>query len=287
MKTRKILKITGISFFAIVVLAVTALLYSFQSKDDPQDRTIQEMLEEGVVPTCFLMPYGEDVVNTVYVGDPRNPKILFIHGSPGDWTAWSGFMTDSTLLEHYFMIAFDRSGYGHTTVDPQPNLALHGDVAIAIMNQYGPNEKFTIVGHSYGGAVVGQLLVSAPEKLDKAILAAPAISPDHQEPRWYNKLARRKLINKLIGNDMRSSNVEMLGLSESLRNIEGSFPQVTVPQVFIHGERDILVPYATVDYWKSHKMTSVDYVLRKDMNHFVPFSDPELIFNAIMDIEQE
>lgn len=287
MKIKKVLKIAGIGMFAIVVLAVTGLFYSFQSKDDSQDKTIQEMLEQGVVPTCFLMEYGDDVVNTVYVGDPKKPKILFVHGSPGDWTAWSGLMTDSTLLENYFMISYDRSGYGSTTVDPQPDLAKHGDVAIAVMNQYGPNESFIIVGHSYGGAVVGQILVSAPEKLDKAILAAPAISPGHQEPRWYNKLARRKLINKLIGNDMRSSNVEMIGLSESLRNIEQSFPEVKVPQVFIHGEKDILVPYATVDYWKSHKMTSVDYVLRKDMNHFVPFSDPILIINAIMGIEQE
>lgn len=287
MRISKVLKLTGFGLASIFLLGITGLFYSFQNESDSEEKTIKEMLEQGVEPTCFLLEWEDEVINTVYVGDPTKQKVLFIHGSPGDWTSWSGLMTDSSLLANFFMISFDRPGYGGTTIDPQADLAEHGRAAIAIMEQFGPNEKFIIAGHSYGGAVVGQVLVSAPERVEKAILAAPAISPDHQEARWYNKMARLKLINMLIGKDMRSSNVEMIGLSESLRNIEDSFPLVQTPQVFIHGEKDILVPYATVDYWQSHKMPSVDYVLRADMNHFVPFSDPDLIIKALLGIEQE
>jgi len=279
-------KITLVTAGALLI-TIVGLLFSFQNSADAQEKTIKEMKELGVEASTFQVPFGDDEINTVYVGNIRNPKLLLIHGSPGDWTGWSGFMTDSILLENFFMIALDRPGFGKTTLDAQKDLAVHGEAATAVMRQFGPNEQFIVVGHSYGGAVVGQLMVSVPEMIEKAVLAAPAISPDHQEARWYNKLARYGLIKAIIGKDMRSSNVEMLGLTESLKNIEEGFDSITVPHTFIHGERDILVPYETVDYWKSHKLSSVEYVLREKMNHFVPWSDPELIKNAILGIKQE
>jgi pimeloyl-ACP methyl ester carboxylesterase len=118
-------------------------------------------------------------------------------------------------------------------------------------------------------------------------LAAGAVAPDFQEPRWYNKLARIKLINKLIGKDMRSSNVEMIGLAPSLRELEDLYENNKVEQVFIQGKKDVLVSYRSTDYWKSFKMKNVTYILREDMNHFIPWSDPNLIFDAIWGRESE
>lgn len=282
------MKIFIYSLTTLLIISCAALLYSFKPSADGEVKTIKELKELGADPTCVLLPWGKEQINVVFTGNPTAQKVLLIHGSPGDWTGWSGMLGDSALRADFMMISFDRAGFGETTIGPQEDLKVHGDVAQTVMDQFGPNEKFIVVGHSYGGAVVGQLLADCPEKVERAVFAAPAISPEHQEPRWYNKVARLKIINWAIGKDMRSSNVEMIGLSESLRENEEAWREGPgVPQTFIHGKKDMLVPFQTVDYWKSFNMKEVNYVLRDKMNHFVPWSDPELIMNGIRGIEQE
>lgn len=273
---------------ALFLLVVSALFYSFRSTADGEEKTIKELKELGAEPTCLLLEWEEEEINVVFTGNSSAQKILFIHGSPGDWTGWSGMLGDSALRTDFMLIAFDRAGFGKTTLGPQKDLEVHGEVAQAIMDQFGPDEKFIVVGHSYGGAVVGQLLADCPERIERAIFAAPAISPEHQEARWYNKVARLKIINWAIGKDMRSSNVEMIGLSASLRENEAAWERdKSIPQTFIHGKKDMLVPFQTVEYWKSFNMSNVNFVLRDKMNHFVPWSDPDLIINGIRGIEQE
>ena len=51
--------------------------------------------------------------------------------------------------------------------------------------------------------------------------------------------------------------------------------------MLIQGTKDVLVPYATVDYYKSKKTDGVKYMIIDGMNHFVPWSDPDLIVEAL------
>lgn len=269
-------------FFSLILgIGILLVIYAANASGQSQKKVIDEMREQGVEPTFFKLAYDDHEINTIYVGDTDKKRLLFIHGSPGDWTAWSGFLTDSLLLEDYLMVSYDRAGFGETTLEAKENLAEHGETAAAIMHQFGNGGKWIVVGHSYGGAVAGYLMATYPNQIEKVVFAAPAISPDHQEPRWYNKLARMKLINWIVGKDMRASNVEMIGLSESLRALEPEYTNHTVPHVFIHGNKDVLVPYQTVDYWRSLQLKGTTFVIKEDMNHFIPWSDPDLILKAI------
>ena len=280
-KIWKWIKRIVISLGVVLVVFIGFALYSLNAMGQTGDKALDELYESGANPTVFLFEYNSAEINTISVGNPVNPKVLFIHGSPGDWSVWNGFLQDSSLHDSFFMVAYDRCGYGKTTIKAQADLANHGESAKAIMDQFGKDEKWIIVGHSYGGAVVAYLLAHYPERIKRAVLAAGAVAPDFQEPRWYNKLARIKLVNKLIGNDMRSSNVEMIGLAPSLRDLTGLYYNNKVDQVFIQGRKDVLVSYKSTDYWKSFEMENVTYVLRNDMNHFIPWSHPELIYDAI------
>ncbi|MFY0674405.1 MAG: alpha/beta hydrolase [Bacteroidia bacterium] len=286
-KVFKWLKRIVLSILVLVVLVFGFGLYAMNAMGQTGEKALDELYESGANPTVFLLEHNEAEINTVSVGNPTNQKILFIHGSPGDWSAWNDFLQDSSLRDSFFMVSYDRCGYGNTTHGAQAELENHGESAKAIIDQFGKDEKWIIVGHSYGGAVVAYLLAKYPERIKRAVLAAGAVAPDFQEPRWYNKIARMKLINKLIGNDMRSSNVEMIGLAPSLRDIEEFYSDNKVHQVFIQGRRDVLVSYRSTDYWKSFEMENVSYVLRENMNHFIPWSNPELIFDAIWGRESE
>ena len=226
--------------------------------------------------------YNKYLINHIIIGDTNKPKVLLIHGSPGSWGAWEHILLDSSLLNRFCMIAYDRPGYGKTTVPAQDQLTEQAQTAISIINDFlKEGEQLIIVGHSYGGAVVEQLMIDYPSLVKKAVLVSPTLSPVLQEARWYNNLAEFKLINLLLPNDLKHSNYEMLGLSESLRKNEEVLKHINTRMVYIQGKKDILVPLETVDYFRSFNHDSIDYIIKSDMNHFVPWSHPKLIIDAI------
>ncbi|MCB0738450.1 MAG: alpha/beta hydrolase [Bacteroidetes bacterium] len=279
----KIIKWTFSSIGILLVAMLTFLFISFRTMGQSGESNFKELQDAGLEPVYETVLYDSSLIQTIRIGDISRPKILFVHGSPGDWTAFQSVYLDSSINSKYCMIAFDRPGYGGTEMSAEPVLAIQANVAKRVIDAYAPNEKFIVVCHSYGGGVVSQMLVDCPDRISHAVLAAPALSPSHQEPRWYNKVAKWRIVNWFIGDDMRASNAEMLGLAPSLRLIEPKLDSIKVPMVFIHGEKDILVPYETVQYWKDHVDDQyVEYVLGDDFGHFFLFSDPEMIVNGIL-----
>ncbi len=271
-----------VSAILIVVIFIALGIYAMNAMGQNDQKAFDELKNAGATPKIESVDFMGGKINTISVGDPKRQRVLFIHGSPGDWSAWKGFLQDTMLLDSFFMVAYDRCGYGKTTINAQAQLQIHGETAKAIMDQYGNDQKWMIVGHSYGGAVVAYLIANYPNKIERAVLAAGAISPEFQEPRWYNKLAQKSLVNKLIGENMRASNLEMIGLPNGLRLLEEKYQNSEVEQVFIQGKKDVLVPYESMDYWKSLDMPNVTYVFKDDMNHFIPWSNPELIIDALI-----
>ena len=62
---------------------------------------------------------------------------------------------------------------------------------------------------------------------------------------------------------------------------------ITCPVIVIQGGKDSLVPAKNADFAKRVLVNApVELVLKEDMNHFVPWSDPELIRDAIIKIIQ-
>jgi pimeloyl-ACP methyl ester carboxylesterase len=53
--------------------------------------------------------------------------------------------------------------------------------------------------------------------------------------------------------------------------------------IVIQGTKDELVPYENVDFAKKMIVNApVEFVIRDGMNHFVPWSNPELIREAVL-----
>jgi pimeloyl-ACP methyl ester carboxylesterase len=58
--------------------------------------------------------------------------------------------------------------------------------------------------------------------------------------------------------------------------------KITCPVTLIQGQRDSLVPAANADFGKKMLVNApTNLVLVADMDHFVPWSNPELIRQAI------
>lgn len=217
-------------------------------------------------------------------GDSAKSPLLLVHGSPGDWSAWENVISNETIQSNYFIIAIDRPGYGGTIVPAQTDLQNQSATIWSVIENLNLNE-IVVVGHSYGGAVVEQLLVDDQSYFKAGILVAATASPILMSPRWYNKIASWGLVKAILPKDLLSSNIEMMGLPRSLDLIENKLKDISTPIVFIQGGKDVLVPSETTDYFKQVKPKGVEYILPEEVNHFIPWSEPCLINDVLINIK--
>ena len=277
----RILRIIGIVFLALVVLALIAGNVLMNQYDE--GGTLAQLDEAQVPYLQKYVPFGEHQINSYRVGDPSKPKVLLIHGSPGHWVDWVNTYTDPQILEQFCLIGYDRAGFGETSMPASSTLEEQGDVAAAVMEAYCSTPNcFVVAGHSYGGGVVQQVLLDHGDQASLGIYVAGTLAPEMQQRKWYNYLASIPVFRWLIPKEMRSSNHEMMSLSSELEKQEGRHRDITDPIILIQGTEDVLVPYETVQYYKSMKPSGVEYVIVEGMNHFVPWTNPELIKNAIL-----
>ena len=244
---------------------------------DEADEILDRLVAKGIRHEKVLVQYGDSTMVGAYTfGEPINQPLVLIHGSPGDWSVWENIIANDKVNGNYFIVALDRAGYGLTTIPAQANLARQSGAVWALIDKLKLHD-ISVVGHSYGGAVAEQLLVDNEERFKLAFLVAPTISPVHMAPRWYNRLADNWLLKKVLPDDLLASNIEMMGLPEGLRNLESKLVEISVRIIFMQGTDDVLVPFGSVNYYKTIASASVEYIILEDMNHFIPWTDPDLI----------
>lgn len=269
------------SFVLFIIIGILVLSFQiFKAQFDAQ-KVLTELHTQNVFPTSEIIPYFEDEIHTSYVGNLSNPKVLLIHGSPGYWYDFKNIFIDSELSKNYCIISYDRPGYGKTSVPVKKRLSDQAKVAAAVLSHFSKeNEKTIVLGHSYGGAVLEQTILDYHDKIGHAIYVAPCLSPEFQKAKWYNLLISGGLPNKIMPHELRISNLEMMALENDLGMNEERLSEIEIPTTYIQGKKDVLVPYQTQEYYLQHHK-NVNHILLEELNHFVPWSNPELIINAI------
>lgn len=278
-RIRRGLFISG--FIILLVIGTVSVLFQLFRAEFDDQKIMNEFHTQNIFPISEMIPYGDDQIHSNYIGDLSKPKVLLIHGSPGYWFDFKNIFADKTLQEDYCIISYDRPGYGKTTVPAKKRLHNQAKVVATVLNYYGKaGEKFKVLGHSYGGAILEQTILDYQAQISHAIYVAPCLSPEFQKAKWYNLIISGGLANKILPNELINSNKEMMALEEDLGINEGRLHEINIPTSYIQGKKDILVPYQTQAYYlKFHK--NVDYQLLDELNHFIPWSNPELIIQAI------
>jgi pimeloyl-ACP methyl ester carboxylesterase len=271
----------------VVFVATIAIIMSFVIPSG-EKKVLKRLHGLNIYPSTRLINYADSLkIKVTVVGDSTKHALLLIHGSPGDWSAWENVISNDSVRSMFYILAVDRAGYGGTTVPALNNLHEHAAVVWQVLSQMKIDSSITLAGHSYGGAVVEQLLIEHPEAFNLGIFVAPTLSPEYMQPKWYNKVAKWSVVNLIISKDLKASNFEMLGLPASLKLNESLIPSIDIPLVYIQGKKDILVDPETVDYFSKMKPDGVQYVIIEDMNHFTPWSHPYLINDAILGKSEE
>lgn len=141
-----------------------------------------------------------------------------------------------------------------------------------------------LIGHSLGGPLIAKMAMDYPELIDNLVIVAGSISP-YLEPneKWFRIPLNFLPVNLLIPKSFRASNTELLYLKPELIKMLPYWKNIRQPVTVIQGNKDVLVNPKNAAFAKEMLINSrkVNLVIVDDMNHFIPWSHPHLIKNAI------
>ena len=229
-------------------------------------------------------------IHYVTSGDSTKPLVLFLHGSPGSLSAFIEFLADTALLNRAWLVTTDRPGFGHSNFGlAEPSLQKQADALKPILEKYKGNRPIILVGHSLGGPLIAKMAIDYPEFVDGLIVVAGSIDPE-LEPNetWFRAPLASPFLSWVLPRSLRASNDEIYQLKPELEKLLPQWKEIKIPVIVIQGKKDSLVPAANADFARKMLVNaSVEFVLVDDMDHFVPWSNPELIREAITKMLQK
>jgi pimeloyl-ACP methyl ester carboxylesterase len=228
-------------------------------------------------------------MNYAEIGSDSLPVAFFVHGSPGSWGGFIDFMKDTVLLKKVKMVAVDRIGFGDSDFgNAEKSLVVQAELLKPIVAKYKKSgKKLILIGHSLGGPMIARMAMDYPELIDNLIIVAGSIAPDLEpNEKWFRIPMDFMPISILIPASFRASNHEILYLKPELEKMLPLWKNIRQSVIVIQGGKDFLVNPKNADFAekmlvnaKSLKIVRID-----TMNHFIPWSHPQLIKKAILEL---
>ncbi len=243
-----------------------------------RDIHIEDISFNSISNDDYTMHYGHS-------GDVKNQGILFIHGTPGSWSAFAGYLNNKELQRQFFMVSVDRLGWGLSSEQSRFSFDNQAN-AIQLIMQHYPNKKWIIVGHSLGASIAPELALKSPNSVRALLLLAGTLDPKLGKPRWYNHVANNYLIKWLISEKLRASNNEIMPLRSELLKMDKQInaTQLNNDVIIIQGMKDTLVSPKNTEFvsrqWPSN-FKQVSIIELDEEGHFLPWRQTNLVIEQI------
>ena len=220
------------------------------------------------------------------VGEKERRAVVFVHGTPGSWRAYEGYLANPQLIDKTRLVAVDRLGFGES----QPNrveasLEKQAASLVPLLRSLEAAGKPILVGHSYGGPVIARLAMDHPELVGGLVMVAPSIDPELEKLRWYNQLASWRLLNWMRQRELLTSNREILPLKAELTRMLPGWSKIEAPVILIQGDEDTLVPKENADF-AARMLPASQLRLERipAVGHFVLWQQPQLVVQAVLSL---
>jgi pimeloyl-ACP methyl ester carboxylesterase len=279
----------GIKYIVICYLiillfwAIFPSCLSFRLSQKEIDKAFAHIQQK---PTQHIIEVNGKHINYAEIGNDSLPAVIFVHGSPGSWSAFVDFMKDTVLLSKVKMVSVDRIGFGYSELgEAEKSLENQATYLLPIVEQYKRlGKKVILIGHSLGGPLIVKMAMDYPLLIDHLIIVAGSISP-YLEPneKWFRIPLNFLPIKMLLPKSLQASNKELLYLKPALEKMLPFWKNIYQPVIVIQGNKDILVNPLNTAFAKKMLVHAkkLTFIINDTMNHFVPWSHPQLIKNAI------
>lgn len=256
------------------------------------DREIRTKFTGDLAPISRRIEKNNQPLHYVDSGETGRPLVVFIHGAPGAWDAFEEYFKNERLNRRARLISVDRPGYGRSGLGtPERSLAKQAEILSAVFEHNDSalqSPKAILVGHSFGGPVAVQMAVDYPSEVGALVLVAASVDPRLEQTKWYQIPAHWKALSWMVPRDLYTTNEEILPLADELRELGSRWAELRLPIIALQGGKDTFVPKRNADYIE-RKAKNADLEIRRyrDLSHFIPWSRPDLIVDAILDLLPE
>jgi pimeloyl-ACP methyl ester carboxylesterase len=224
-------------YILFLVLQVSCMDFYMDEKE--MSRAFEN---EQIMPISQTMTIGENHIHYVYTDQHKDQLLIFVHGSPGSWSAFADYFKNDSLLNSFDVLSVDRPGYGGSDGGrPEVSLEKQAFLISEVIRDFGHKNKI-LIGHSLGGPVVARI----------------AITPT----------------------DFWVSNEEILALPTELTLILPLWSQIKIPTIVIQGTKDQFVPKENAAFAQKMLGDFVEVRYLQDVNHFIPWSHPSEVVGA-------
>lgn len=265
--------------FLLVWIILAPGCMTFRNADNVMKKQFEQ---KGIALTTATIKIQGHNIHYAKTGADSLPTLVFIHGTPGAWDAFAGYMKDSALLQHFRMISVDRPGFGYSdfgTVEPLSKQSLLINQALAKLTN---NKPMLLAGHSLGGPLIVQMAADNPELFCGLVIISGSVDPAEEKPEKWRPWLFKTPLNYLVPGAFRPSNEELWYLKKDLIKLKAAFPVIHCPVFFIHGAADTWVPPGNVDYAKKLLVNTneVGELIIPGGNHFISWTK----FNEIKEV---
>jgi pimeloyl-ACP methyl ester carboxylesterase len=268
-----------------------------------------EHIGNGVFGAHWFVNTDNAVWHFVTAGDPSKDVVLFVHGHPDTWYAYSKVMAE--LADEYYVIAVDTLGYGQS--DKRAEVDVSYDAVakslIALLDNL-EIEDFNLITHDRGSVISDHLIATdgMVDRIQAFLRMQQSFDKPHGFPRPAHEAmastewqARDDLIRGIYSSDYISVHLpedEIARLEWEFRfpgtpeaaartfqgtsfEIEREFrlantiPKMTMPVVIMQGIRD--PGQHAEEYFSAPDLIPNGRVVLVDANHFIHTEDPKLV----------
>lgn len=273
----KSFKLTVAILIAWIIFAQSCM--TFRKADSEMKK---EFDKKGVTLTTVTEKIDGRNIHYAQTGADSLPTIYFIHGTPGSWDAFAGYLQDKELLQHFRLISVDRPGFGYSDFGDAANLQRQSELISPLFYKLANGKPAYLAGHSLGGPMILKLSADNSSFFSGLVILAGSVDPAEEKPEKWRPIIFKTPLNWLVPGAMRPSNVELWYLKKDLVYLVADFKKITCPVFILHGDKDVLVPVHNVEYIKNMLVNavSVSVTIFPGENHFIPWTK----FKEIKDV---
>ncbi len=266
---RKLLWAFAILLVIWLILAQSCM--TFRKKDSDAK---EEFLKAGVNLTTATLALNGHHLHYALSGADSLPTIFFVHGTPGSWDAFEGYMKDKDLLKKFRMVSIDRPGFGGSDFGNPEHLGKQSELISPLFQILKNQKPMFLAGHSMGGPVVIKLAADHPDIFSSLVIISGSIDPAEEKPERWRPILFNSPLNWLVPGALRPSNIEQWYLKKDLVDLQVDFSKIHCPVYFIHGDQDDWVPPANVEYGKKMLTNApqISVTMIPGANHFIPWT---------------
>lgn len=267
----------------VIILIVWVILapgcMTFRETDSEMKKDFEE---HGVKLTTVSEKIDGRTMHYAKTGKDDLPTIYFIHGTPGSWDAFAGYLRDKDLLQHYRLISIDRPGFGYSDYGDAVHLQRQSELISPLFYKLANGKASYIVGHSLGGPMIIKLAADNPNYFSTLVILAGSTDPAEEKPERWRPWLFKTPLNWVVPGAMRPSNEELWYLKKDLVSLKEDFKKINCAVIILHGDKDELVPVGNVEYTKKMltNASSISVTIFPGENHFIPWAR----FNEIKEV---